>query len=79
MTMDKIEIQEVSNLSSRLEDKFACLSGSNSQGVCYIDSRASTYMTGVREYFSSYKEEQVDFQITMGNQNEVYSCRERYH
>ena len=22
---------------------------------------------GVREYFSSYKEEQIDFQITMGN------------
>ena len=24
-------------------------------------------MTGVREYFSSYQEEQMDFQINMGN------------
>lgn len=24
-------------------------------------------MTGVREYFLSYQEEQMDFQITMGN------------
>ena len=67
MTMDIISIQEASDLSSRLEDKFACLSGSTSQGVWYIDSGASTHMTGVREYFSSYKEEQMDLQITMGN------------
>ena len=35
--------------------------------VWYIDSGASAHMTGFREYFSSYKEEQIDFHITMGN------------
>ena len=65
--MDRSNIQETSDLSSRLEDKFACLAGSASQGLWYIDSGASAHMTGVREYFSSYKEEQMDLQITMGN------------
>lgn len=57
MTMDKIDIQEASYLSSRLEDEFACLSGSTSQGVWDINSGASTHMIRAREYFSSYKEE----------------------
>jgi len=55
--MDKIDIQEASYLSSRLEDEFACLSGSTSQGVWDINSGASTHMIRAREYFSSYKEE----------------------
>jgi len=57
MTLDKIDIQEALGLSSKLEDEFACLSPSSSQGVWYIDNEESTHMTGVREYFSSYKEE----------------------
>ena len=35
--------------------------------VWYIDSGASAHMTGVRECFSSYQEEHMNFQITMGN------------
>ena len=65
--MDKCNSQETSDLSSILEDEFACLARSTSQGVWYIDSGASTHMIGVREYFSNYKEEQMDFQITMAN------------
>jgi len=67
MTMDIINTREASDFSSRLEDKFACLSGLASQGVWYIENRASTHMTRVREYFSSYKKEHMDFHITMGN------------
>ena len=65
--MDRSNIQETSDLSSRLEDEFACLVGSTSHGVWYIDSGALAHMTGAREYISSYKEEQMDFHITMGN------------
>ena len=36
-------------------------------GVWYIDSGASAHMTGVQECFSSYQEEEMNFQITMGN------------
>lgn len=62
-----METQDVSELYSRLEEEFACLASSVLADVWYIDSRASTHMTRVREYFSSYQEEQMDFQITMGN------------
>lgn len=65
--MDRSNIQETPDLSSRLEDEFVCLAGSASKGVWYIDSGASAHMTRVREYFSSYKVEQMDFQIIMGN------------
>jgi len=67
MTMDIIDIQGASDLSSTLEDEFSCLSGLASQGVWYIDIGASTHMAGVIYYFSSYKEEQMDFHITMEN------------
>ena len=58
-----------------MEDEFAliaCMVSSTSQCVWYIDSGASFHMTGVREYFSSYKEdnykeEDTNFQISMGN------------
>ena len=33
----------------------------------YIDSGASSHMTGVREYFSSYRKEELNFLIEMGN------------
>ena len=32
----------------------------------FIDSGSSAHMTGVREFFSIYQEEQMNFQITMG-------------
>ena len=57
-------------LSSRMEDEFAliaCMVSSTSQCVWYIDSGGSFHMTGVREYFSSYKEEDTNIQISMGN------------
>ncbi len=56
-----MENQDVFGLSSRLEEEFACLSSSASADVGYIDSKALAHMTGVREYFSSYQEEQTDF------------------
>ena len=59
--MDKINSRDDSDLSSRLEDEFACLSGSTLPGVCYIDGGSLAHMTRVREYFSSYQEEQMDF------------------
>jgi len=65
--MERSNIQETSNFSSRFEDGFVFLEGSASQGVWYIDNGASTDMTRVREYFSSYGEENMDFDITMGN------------
>lgn len=43
-----------------MEDEFAliaCMVGSTTQWLWYIDSGESFHMTGVREYFSSYKEE----------------------
>lgn len=64
--MDIISSEEASELSSRLEDEFVCLSGSTSSGIWYIGSGGSAYMTGVREYFFSYREEQMDFHITIG-------------
>ena len=54
-------------LASRLEEEFACVSSSASPEIWYIDSGASTHMTGVRECFSSYQEEQMNFQINMGD------------
>jgi len=46
-----------------------CLSSSSSQGVWYIDGGAPFHVTGVREYFSSFKEEDIRFQIQMGNKS----------
>ena len=57
----------VSVLASRLEEEFACVSSSTSPEIWYIDSGAFAHMTGVRECFSSYQEEQMNFKITMGN------------
>ena len=54
-------------LASRLEEDLACVSIITPLGVWYIDSGASAHMTRVRECFSSYQEEQMNFQITMGN------------
>lgn len=67
--------QETLELSSRLEDEFVCLSGLASNGVWYIDSRVSSHTTGVREYFLSYQEEHMDFQITTGNKTKCTLVR----
>lgn len=62
-----IRDQNISELASRLEEEFVCLSSSASTENWYIDSGASAHMTREREYFLSYQEEQMNFQITMGN------------
>ena len=57
-------------LSNRMEDEFTLIAfmvSSTSQCVWYIDSGASFHMTGFREYFSSYKEEDTNIQISMRN------------
>jgi hypothetical protein len=61
---------EVDEFAARFENEFSlivCLSSSTSLGVWYIDSGASSHMTGVRDYFSSLKEEEMDLIIEMGN------------
>jgi hypothetical protein len=61
---------EVDEFAARFESEFsliACLSSSASSGVWYIDSGASSHMTGVQDYFSSLKEEEMDLVIEMGN------------
>ena len=63
----KMDTQSVSELSTKLEEEFACLANSASAYFWYIDNGASAHITGVREHFSSYQEEQIDFQVTMGN------------
>ena len=65
-----VALASAEELSSRMEDEFsliACMVSSTSQCFWYIDSGASFHMTGFREYFSSYKEEDTKFQISMGN------------
>lgn len=64
----------VDELSSRIEDEFALiayLTSSTSLGVWYINSGASFHMIGTREYFSSYKEEDIRIQISMGNNSKL--------
>jgi len=65
--MENNRDQNISELASKLEEGFACLSSSASAENSYIDSRASAHMTGEREYLSSYQEEHIYFEITMGN------------
>ena len=63
-------LASVDELSSRMEDEFALIAymvSSTSQTIWYIDIGASFLMTGVREYFFSYKEENTNIQISMGN------------
>ena len=54
-------------MASRLEEDLACVSSTAPPDVWYIDSGASAHMTEVLECFLSYQEEQMNFQITMGN------------
>jgi len=46
---------------STLQEEFACLASSAPVDFWYNDCGASAHMTGVREYFSSYQEEKMDF------------------
>ena len=62
-----ISMTDLDVLSSRLKEDDTCLASSVSAGIWYIDSGASAHMTGVREYFLSYREEQMNFRINMGN------------
>ena len=50
-----------SMLASRLEKEVACLASSASFKVWYIDNGASWHMTGIRECFSDYQEERMNF------------------
>ena len=50
-------------LTSILEEEVACLASFASFEVWYIDSGALTHMTRVREYFSSYQEENISLAI----------------
>ena len=56
-----------SMLASKLEEEVTCLASSASSEVWYINSGASWHMTGIRECFSNYQEERMNFQIIMGN------------
>ena len=50
-----------------MEEEFACVSRSASPEIWYIENGASAHMMGVRECFSNYQEEKMNFKITMGN------------
>ena len=65
-SMEEQMDQDVSVLASRLEEEFSCVSSSASPGIWYINSWASAHMTRVRECFSNYQEEQMNFKITIG-------------
>jgi len=54
-------------LASRLEEEVICLARPASSEVWYIESGASWHMIGIRECFSYYQEQRMNFQITMGN------------
>ena len=54
-------------LASRLEEEVTCVTSSTSLKVWYIDTGASWHTTGIRECFSYYWEEKMNFQITIGN------------
>ena len=65
---------DIDEFSSKFDEDFsliAFLSSSSTQatGVWYIDSGASYHMTGVREHFSSFREEEMTFDIEMGNKS----------
>ena len=60
----QISMTDLDVLSSRLKKDDTCLASSTSAGIWYIDSGASTHMTGVREHFSSYSEAGTSVRIT---------------
>jgi len=52
---------DFSMLDSRLEEKVACMISFASSKVWYIDNGASSHMKGIRECFSKYREEKMNF------------------
>jgi hypothetical protein len=65
---------DIDEFSSRFDEDFlliACLSISSTRAtrVWYIDSGASYHMTGLRKYFSSFREEEMNFDMEMGNKS----------
>jgi len=54
-------------LASKLEEEVACVTSFASSEVWYIDNGSSWHMTGIRECFSDYQEERMNFQIIMGS------------
>lgn len=63
------DVNEISNRVDREFTLITCLTSSTSQCVWYIDSVVSFHMMGVREEFSNYKEEDINFYIKMGNKS----------
>jgi hypothetical protein len=45
----------------------ACLSSTQTKDVWYIDSGASSHMTGHKHYFSNFEERGFDFEILLGD------------
>ena len=70
-----IATTNIDEFTSRFDEDFtriACLSSSGIRniGVWYINSGASSHMIGVRKYFSSYREEKINFDAgTSGGHN----------
>ena len=66
---------EVDEFSSRFENEFSlvtCLSSKSvSSRVWYIDSGASSHMTGVRENFTDLSEKNIDLDIELGDDSTV--------
>jgi hypothetical protein len=66
---------EVDEFSAKFEKEFslvACLSSTSvSTSVWYIDSGASSHMTGVREYFTDLSEGDLDLDIELGDDSTV--------
>ena len=65
--MENIRDYNISELVMRMEEEFSFLLSFALGEDCYIDSEPSAHMTGEREYFSSYQEGNINFQIKMGN------------
>jgi hypothetical protein len=66
---------EVDEFTARFEREFSlliCLSMSAaSTNVWYIDSGASSHMTGVHEHFTNLTENDVDLDVELGNDSKV--------
>ena len=66
---------EVDEFSARFEKEFsllACLSTSAlSTSVWYIDSGASSHMTGVREHFTYLTKSDLDLEVVLGDDTKV--------
>jgi hypothetical protein len=69
---------DIDEFSSMFDEDFsliACLSssGTKATGLWYIDSGVSYHLKGFREYFSNFIEDDMDFDIEMGNNSKCTS------